>query len=133
MATVRKLPLSLSKYSFVPPPSVTPPSLCSYLEELEPQEYQQSPPPGPPLFPQAPQPQLYQQPQPQYSYLHPFPFPTPPSLIPPMPDDPLFSSPYGPSAGPSQGYFLGPPPGPMALQPPAGNVGESGLEEKGPS
>ncbi|XP_059251959.1 homeobox protein NOBOX [Mustela nigripes] len=103
--------------------SVTPPSLCSYLEELEPQEYQQSPPPGPPLFPQAAQPQLYQQPQPQYSYLHPFPFPTPPSLIPPLPDDSLFSSPYGPSAGPSQGYFLGPPPGPMALQPPAGNVG----------
>ncbi|XP_032722092.1 homeobox protein NOBOX [Lontra canadensis] len=103
--------------------SVTPPSLCSYLEELEPQEYQQSPPPGPPLFPQAPQPQLYQQPQPQYSYLHSFPFPTPSSLIPPLPDDSLFTSPYGPNAGPSQGYFLGPPPGPMVLQPPAGNVG----------
>ncbi|XP_004409664.1 PREDICTED: homeobox protein NOBOX [Odobenus rosmarus divergens] len=103
--------------------SVTPPSTCSYLEELEPQDYQQSPQPGPFPFSQAPQSQLYQPPQPQFSYLHPFPFPTPHSLMPPLPDDSLFTSPYGPSAGPSQGYFPGPPSGQMVLQPPAGNVG----------
>nr|XP_025710540.1 homeobox protein NOBOX [Callorhinus ursinus] len=103
--------------------SVTPPSTCSYLEELEPQDYQQSPQPGPFPFSQAPQSQLYQPPQPQFSYLHAFPFPTPHSLMPPLPDDSLFTSPYGPSAGPSQGYFSGPPSGQMVLQPPAGNVG----------
>ncbi|XP_034504620.1 homeobox protein NOBOX [Ailuropoda melanoleuca] len=103
--------------------SITPPSTCSYLEELEPPDYQQSPQPGPFLFSQAPQSQLYQQPQPQFSYLHPFPFPTPQSLMPPLSDDSLFTSPYGPSAGPSQGYFPGPPSGQMVLQPPAGNMG----------
>ncbi|KAF3819448.1 hypothetical protein GH733_013598 [Mirounga leonina] len=103
--------------------SVTPPSTCSYLEELEPQDYQPSPQPGPFPFSQAPQSQLYQPPQPQFSYLHPFPFPTPHSLMPPLLDDSLFTSPYGPSTGPSQGYFPGPPTGQMVLQPPAGNVG----------
>ncbi|XP_044908860.1 homeobox protein NOBOX isoform X1 [Felis catus] len=105
--------------------SVTPPSTCSYLEELEPQDYQQSAQPGPFLFSQAPQSQLYQQPQPQFSYLHPFPFPMPHPLQPLLPDDPLFTSPYGPSAGTSQGYFPGPPPpsGQTVLQPPAGNAG----------
>lgn len=132
MATMRKLLLSLTKYSFVPPSSITPPSTCSYLEELEPPDYQQSPQSGPFLFSQAPQSQLYQQPQPQFSYLHPFPFPTPQSLMPPLSDDSLFTSPYGPSAGPSQGYFPGPPSGQMVLQPPSGNVGELGLEEKVP-
>ncbi|KAF5914432.1 hypothetical protein HPG69_016382 [Diceros bicornis minor] len=94
--------------------SVTPPPTCSYLEELEPQDYQQSNQPGPFQFPQAP--------QPQFSYLHPFPFHVPSSLTPPLPEDSLFTLPYGPNGGTSQGYFPGPPSGQILLQPPAGNM-----------
>ncbi|KAF0874690.1 NOBOX protein, partial [Crocuta crocuta] len=104
--------------------SVTPPSTCSYLEDLEPLDYPQSAQPGPFPFSQAPQSQLYQQPPPQFSYLHPFPFPFPHPLQPLLPDDPLFPSPYGPCAGTSQGYFPGlPSSGQTVLQPPAGNTG----------
>nr|XP_055190767.1 homeobox protein NOBOX [Nyctereutes procyonoides] len=103
--------------------SVTPPPACSYLEELEPQDYQAGTQPGPFPFSQAPQGQLYQQPQAQFPFLHPFPLPTPHPLLPPLPEDPLFTSPFGPGAGLSQGYFPGPPSGQMVLQPPAGNVG----------
>ncbi|XP_072621044.1 homeobox protein NOBOX [Vulpes vulpes] len=103
--------------------SVTPPPACSYLEELEPQDYQAGTQPGPFPFSQAPQGQLYQQPQAQFPFLHPFPLPTPHPLLPPLPEDPLFTSPFGPGVGLSQGYFPGPPSGQMVLQPPAGNVG----------
>ncbi|XP_038416488.1 LOW QUALITY PROTEIN: homeobox protein NOBOX isoform X4 [Canis lupus familiaris] len=103
--------------------SVTPPPACSYLEELEPQDYQAGTQPGPFPFSQAPQGQLYQQPQAQFPFLHPFPLPTPHPLLPPLPEDPLFTSPFGPGAGLSQGYFPGPSSGQMVLQPPAGNVG----------
>uniref|UniRef100_A0A673SLA3 NOBOX oogenesis homeobox n=1 Tax=Suricata suricatta TaxID=37032 RepID=A0A673SLA3_SURSU len=103
--------------------SVTPPSSCSYLEALEPQDYPQSAQPGPFPFPQAPQSQLYQQPQPQFPYLPPFPFPVPHPLQPLLQDDPLFPSPYGPCAGTSQGYFLGATSEQTVLQPPAGNAG----------
>ena len=113
------------------PHSITPPPACSYLEDLEPQEYQSSSSqPGPFPFSQAPQTQFFQHPQPQFPYLHPFPLPS--SLTPPLPEDPLFALSCGPSGGSSQGYFPGPPSGPILLQPPAGNVGESGLEEKTP-
>lgn len=118
---------SLAKCSFGPH-SVTPPPACSYLEELEPQDYQAGTQPGPFPFSQAPQGQLYQQPQAQFPFLHPFPLPTPHPLLPPLPEDPLFTSPFGPGAGLSQGYFPGPPSGQMVLQPPAGNVGELALE-----
>ncbi|XP_055447185.1 homeobox protein NOBOX [Bubalus kerabau] len=102
--------------------SITPPPACSYLEDLEPQEYQSSSSqPGPFPFSQAPQTQFFQHPQPQFPYLHPFPLPS--SLTPPLPEDPLFALSCGPSGGSSQGYFPGPPSGPILLQPPAGNVG----------
>ncbi|XP_058930782.1 homeobox protein NOBOX [Kogia breviceps] len=103
--------------------SVTPPPSCSYLEELEPQEYQPSSQQGPFHFSQAPQTQLFQHPQPQFPYLHPFPFPMPSSLTPPLLEDSLSALSYGPSGGTSQGYFTGPPSGQILLQPPAGNVG----------
>ncbi|XP_023984425.1 homeobox protein NOBOX [Physeter macrocephalus] len=103
--------------------SVTPPPACSYLEELEPQEYQPSSQPGPFPFSQAPQTQLFQHPQPQFPYLHPFPFHMPSSLTPPLLEDSLSTLSYGPSGGTSQGYFAGPPSGQILLQPPAGNVG----------
>ncbi|XP_054582607.1 homeobox protein NOBOX [Eptesicus fuscus] len=103
--------------------SVTPPPTCSYLEELEPQDYQLSNQPGLFQVPQAPQTQLFQQPQPQFSYLHPFPFSTPSSLTPPLPEDAFFPPPYGPSGGTSQGYFPAPPAGQVLLQPPAGSMG----------
>ncbi|KAI4570768.1 hypothetical protein MJT46_006285 [Ovis ammon polii x Ovis aries] len=45
------------------------------------------------------------------------------SLTPPLPEDPLFALSSGPGGGSSQGYFPGPPSGPVLLQPLAGNVG----------
>ncbi|CAK6434463.1 unnamed protein product [Pipistrellus nathusii] len=102
---------------------VTPPPTCSYLEELEPQDYQLSSQPGLFQVPQAPQTQLFQQPQPQFSYLHPFPFSAPSSLTPPLPEDAFFPPPYGPGGGASQGYFPAPPAGQVLLQPPAGSMG----------
>ncbi|XP_024613836.1 homeobox protein NOBOX [Neophocaena asiaeorientalis asiaeorientalis] len=96
---------------------------CSYLEELEPQEYQPSSQPGPFQFSQASQSQLFQHPQPQFPYLHPFPFHMPSSLTPPLLEDSLSALSYGPSGGTSQGYFPGPPSGQILLQPPAGNMG----------
>lgn len=122
--------LSLTQHC---PHSVASPPTCSYLEELEPQEFQPSAQPG--LFPfsQAPQDQLFLHPQPQFSHLHPFPpFSLPSALTPPLPEDPLFPMPYGPSGGAAQGYFPGPPSGQILLQPPAANAGELGLEEKVP-
>ncbi|KAM9698216.1 homeobox protein NOBOX [Dama dama] len=112
--------------------SITPPPACSYLEDLEPQEYQPSSSSQPGLCPfsQTPQTQFFQHPQPQFPYLHPFPLPS--SLTPPLPEDPLFALSCGPGGGSSQGYCPGPPSGPVLLQPPAGNMGESGLEEKPP-
>ncbi|XP_068828544.1 homeobox protein NOBOX [Capricornis sumatraensis] len=102
--------------------SITPPPACSYLEDLETQEYQpSSSQPGPFSFSQAPQTQFFQHPQPQFPYLHPFPLPS--SLTPPLPEDPLFALSSGPGGGSSQGYFPGPPSGPVLLQPLAGNVG----------
>lgn len=112
------------------PHSVTPPPTCSYLEELEPQGYQLSNQPGLFQVSQAQQTQLFQQPQPQFSYLHPFPFSTPSSLTPPLPEDAFFLPPYGPTGGTSQGYFPAPPAGQSLLQPPAGSMGELGLEGK---
>ncbi|XP_070279631.1 homeobox protein NOBOX [Myotis yumanensis] len=103
--------------------SVTPPPTCSYLEELEPQDYQLSNQLGLFQVSQAPQTQLFQQPQPQFSYLHPFPFSTPSSLMPPLPEDSFFLPPYGPNGGTSQGYFSAPPAGQGLLQPPAGSMG----------
>lgn len=114
------------------PHSVTPPPTCSYLEELEPQDYQLSNQPGLFQVPQAPQTQLFQQPQPQFSYLHPFPFSTPSALTSPLPEDAFFPPPYGPSGGTSQGYFPAPPAGQVLLQPPAGSMGELGLQGKAP-
>ena len=102
------------------PRSVTPPPACSYLEELEPQDYQQG------LF------QVSQAPQPQFPYLHPLTFPSPSSLTSPLPEDPFFPLPYGPSGGASQSYFPAPPAGQVLLQSPAGNLGELGLEEMVP-
>ncbi|XP_057588508.1 homeobox protein NOBOX [Hippopotamus amphibius kiboko] len=103
--------------------SITPPPTCSYLEELEPQDYQPSSQPGLFQFSQAPQTQLFQHPQPQFPYLHPFPFHMPSSLTPPLPEDSLFTLSCGPSGGTSPGYFPGPASGQNLLQPPAGNVG----------
>lgn len=110
------------------PRSVTPPPTCSYLEELEPQDYHQ----GLSQVSPAPQTQLFQTPQPQLPYLHPFAFPSPSSLPPPLLEDPFFPLPYGPGGGASQGYFPAPPGGQVLLQPPAGNLGKLGLEEKVP-
>ncbi|XP_035866179.1 homeobox protein NOBOX [Phyllostomus discolor] len=99
--------------------SVTPPPTCSFLEELEPQDYHQ----GLSQVSQAPQTQLFQTPQPQLPYLHPFTFPSPSSLTPPLLEDPFFPLPYGPGGGASQSYFPAPPGGQVLLQPPAGNLG----------
>ncbi|XP_053519131.1 homeobox protein NOBOX [Artibeus jamaicensis] len=99
--------------------SVTPPPTCSYLEELEPQDYPQ----GLSQVPQAPQTQLFQTPPTQLPYLHPLAFPSPSSLTPPLLEDPFFPLPYGPGGGASQGYFPAPPGGQGLLQPPAGNLG----------
>ncbi|ELW72866.1 Homeobox protein NOBOX, partial [Tupaia chinensis] len=103
--------------------SFSPPPICSYLEELEPQDYQQSNPLGPFPFSQAPQTQFFQAPQPQCSYLPPFPFPMPSSQMLLPPEDSLFAFPCGPSGGMSQGYCPGPLSGQIPLQPPAGNLG----------
>lgn len=113
--------------------SVSPPPTCSYLEELEPPDYQHSNQPGPFPFSQAFQPQLFQPSQPQFSYLPPLPFPMPSSLTLPLPDDPFFTFPCPPSGGGMpQGYCPGPPSGHMLLQPPAGNMGKLGRNGKCP-
>ncbi|XP_021575095.1 homeobox protein NOBOX [Carlito syrichta] len=99
-----------------------PPS-CSYLEELEAQEYQQGNLPGPFQLSQAPQTQLFQRPQAQFSYLPSFPFPMSSSLTLSPAEDSLFMFSCGPSGGTSQGYCPGAPSGQILMQPPAGNVG----------
>lgn len=114
------------------PCSITLPPPCSYLEELEPQDYQQSNQPGPFQFSQAPQPPLFQSPQPKFPFLPTFPFSMPSSLTLPPPEDSLFTFPCGPSGGTSQGYCPGASSGQILMQPPAGNMGESGLGEKVP-
>uniref|UniRef100_A0A2R8YEW3 NOBOX oogenesis homeobox n=1 Tax=Homo sapiens TaxID=9606 RepID=A0A2R8YEW3_HUMAN len=103
--------------------SITLPPPCSYLEELEPQDYQQSNQPGPLQFSQAPQPPLFQSPQPKLPYLPTFPFSMPSSLTLPPPEDSLFMFPCGPSGGTSQGYCPGASSGQILMQPPAGNIG----------
>ncbi|XP_016867231.1 homeobox protein NOBOX isoform X1 [Homo sapiens] len=103
--------------------SITLPPPCSYLEELEPQDYQQSNQPGPFQFSQAPQPPLFQSPQPKLPYLPTFPFSMPSSLTLPPPEDSLFMFPCGPSGGTSQGYCPGASSGQILMQPPAGNIG----------
>ncbi|XP_073911271.1 homeobox protein NOBOX [Castor canadensis] len=105
--------------------SFTPPPTCSYLDDLEPQDYQPSSQMGPFQFSQPPQSQLFQSPQSQFSYMSPFslPFPMPNSLTFPPPEDSLFSFPCGSSGGTSQGYCPGPPSGQILLQPPVGNMG----------
>uniref|UniRef100_A0A2K5N7E7 NOBOX oosis homeobox n=1 Tax=Cercocebus atys TaxID=9531 RepID=A0A2K5N7E7_CERAT len=103
--------------------SITLPPHCSYLEELEPQDYQQSNQPGPFQFSQAPQPPLFQSPQPKFPYLPTFPFSMPSSLTLPPPEDSLFTFPCGPSGGTSQGYCPGASSGQILMQPPAGNMG----------
>ncbi|KAM8812018.1 homeobox protein NOBOX [Rhynchonycteris naso] len=99
--------------------SVTPPPNCSYLEELEVQNYQPSTQPGLFQASQGPQSQLFQHPQPQFPYLHPFPAPSSLPLLPPLPEDTFFSLPYSPNGGTSRGYFPAPPAGQVLLQPPA--------------
>ncbi|XP_066110644.1 homeobox protein NOBOX [Saccopteryx bilineata] len=99
--------------------SVTPPPNCSYLEELEVQDYQPSTQPGLFQASQGPQNQLFQHPQPQFPYLHPFPTPSSLPLLPPLPEDTFFSLPYGPNGGPSRGCFPAPPTGQVLPQPPA--------------
>uniref|UniRef100_A0A2K5ZCV4 NOBOX oosis homeobox n=1 Tax=Mandrillus leucophaeus TaxID=9568 RepID=A0A2K5ZCV4_MANLE len=103
--------------------SITLPPHCSYLEELEPQDYQQSNQPGLFQFSQAPQPPLFQSPQPKFPYLPTFPFSMPSSLTLPPPEDSLFTFPCGPSGGTSQGYCPGASSGQILMQPPAGNMG----------
>ncbi|XP_066220380.1 homeobox protein NOBOX, partial [Saccopteryx leptura] len=99
--------------------SVTPPPNCSYLEELEVQDYQPSTQPGLFQASQGPQSQLFQHPQPQFPYLHPFPTPSSLPLLPPLLEDTFFSLPYGPNGGPSRGCFPAPPGGQVLPQPPA--------------
>uniref|UniRef100_A0A8C5UMX4 NOBOX oosis homeobox n=1 Tax=Microcebus murinus TaxID=30608 RepID=A0A8C5UMX4_MICMU len=101
--------------------SIDLPPLCSFLEELEPQDSQQNNQPGPFPFSQALHTQLFQPPQPQFPGLHAFPFPSPLTL--PPPEDTVFTFPCGPGGGTSQGYCPGAPSGQMLLQPPAGNMG----------
>ncbi|PNJ10041.1 LOW QUALITY PROTEIN: NOBOX isoform 2 [Pongo abelii] len=103
--------------------SITLPPPCSYLEELEPQDYQQSNQPGPFQFSQAPQPPLFQSPQPKFPYLPTFPFSMPSSLTLLPSEDSLFTFPCGPSGGTSQGYCPGASSGQILMQPPAGNMG----------
>uniref|UniRef100_A0A8D1GLT2 NOBOX oosis homeobox n=1 Tax=Sus scrofa TaxID=9823 RepID=A0A8D1GLT2_PIG len=103
--------------------SIMPPPACSYSEDLEPQDYQPSNQPGPFPFPHAPQTQLFQPPQPQFPYLQPFPFHMPSSLMPLLPEDPLFALSFGSNANTARSYFPGPPQGQFLLQPPAGNMG----------
>ncbi|KAM4874076.1 homeobox protein NOBOX [Thomomys bottae] len=110
------------------PLSMTPPPTCSYLDDLEPQDYQASNQMGPFQLsqPSLSQPPLFQTPQSQFSYLSPFPFPflTPNSLAFPPPEDSLFSFPCGPSGGPAPSYFPGPSTGQILLPPPpVGNAG----------
>uniref|UniRef100_A0A2K5DD73 Homeobox domain-containing protein n=1 Tax=Aotus nancymaae TaxID=37293 RepID=A0A2K5DD73_AOTNA len=93
--------------------SIALPPPCSYLEELEPQDYQENNQPGPFQFSQAPQTPLFQPPQPQFPYLPSFPFSMPSSLTLPPPEDSLFTFPCGSSGGTSQGYCPGPPAGNM--------------------
>uniref|UniRef100_F7GQZ7 NOBOX oosis homeobox n=1 Tax=Callithrix jacchus TaxID=9483 RepID=F7GQZ7_CALJA len=103
--------------------SIALPPPCSYLEELEPQDYQQNNQPGPFQFSQAPQTPLFQPPQPQFPYLPSFPFSMPSSLTLPPPEDSLFTFPCGSSGGTPQGYCPGTSSGQILMQPPAGNMG----------
>uniref|UniRef100_A0A2K6GGJ4 NOBOX oosis homeobox n=1 Tax=Propithecus coquereli TaxID=379532 RepID=A0A2K6GGJ4_PROCO len=103
--------------------SIDLPPLCSFLEELEPQDSQQSNQPGPFPFSQPLHTQLFQPPKPQFPPLHTFPFHVPSPLTLPPPEDTLFTFPCGPGGGTSQGYCPGPPSGQMLLQQPAGNTG----------
>uniref|UniRef100_A0A8C8YIR6 NOBOX oosis homeobox n=1 Tax=Prolemur simus TaxID=1328070 RepID=A0A8C8YIR6_PROSS len=103
--------------------SIDLPPLCSFLEELETQDSQQSNQLGPFPFSQPLHSQLFQPPQPQFPPLHAFPFPVPSPLTLPPPEDTLFTFPCGPGGGTSQGYCPGPASGQMLLQPPAGNMG----------
>ncbi|XP_074235994.1 homeobox protein NOBOX isoform X2 [Saimiri boliviensis] len=103
--------------------SIALPPPCSYLEELEPQDYQQNNQPGPFQFSQAPQTPLFQAPQPQFPYLPSFPFSMPSSLMLPPPEDSLFTFPCGSSGGTSQGYCPGASSGQILMQTPAGNTG----------
>ncbi|KAG8508972.1 Homeobox protein NOBOX, partial [Galemys pyrenaicus] len=100
-------------------PSVTSAHPCSYLEGLDPQDYQHSHPPGPFQFTQMPQSQLLQLPQAPYPDLHPFPFHVPGAPVLPLLEDSLFTLPYGASQAP----FPGAPSGQILLQPPAGPLG----------
>ncbi|KAK2096813.1 hypothetical protein P7K49_025847 [Saguinus oedipus] len=112
--------------------SIALPSPCSYLEELEPQDYQQNNQLGSFQFSQAPQTPLFQPPQPQFPYLPSFPFSMPSSLTLPPPEDSLFTFPCGSSGGTPQGYCPGTSSGQILMQPPAGNMSELGLGEKVP-
>ncbi|KAM7121112.1 homeobox protein NOBOX [Molossus nigricans] len=102
--------------------SLTPPPTCSYLEELDPQDYPLSNQPGLFQVSQAAQTPLFQPPQPPAPYLPPLSFPTPGALTLPLPEDAFFPLPFGPSAGTSQGYFPEPPVASL-LRPPAGDLG----------
>nr|KAF6469996.1 NOBOX oogenesis homeobox [Molossus molossus] len=102
--------------------SLTPPPTCSYLEELDPQDYPLSNQPGLFQVSQAAQTPLFQPPQPPAPYLPPLSFPTPGALTLPLPEDAFFPLPFGPSAGTSQGYFPEPPAASL-LRPPAGDLG----------
>ncbi|XP_003791664.1 homeobox protein NOBOX [Otolemur garnettii] len=103
--------------------SITIPPPCSFLEDLEPQDYQQSNQPGPCPLPQGPQSRRFQPPQPQFPSLPYFPYSGPSSLPLPLPEASLFTFPCGSGGGTSQGYCPGFPSGQMLLQPPAGNMG----------
>ncbi|KAM5255794.1 homeobox protein NOBOX [Ctenodactylus gundi] len=103
--------------------SMTPPSTCSYLEDPEPQDYQQGHQPGPFEFSQGPQTQLLQALPSQLPFLPPFPFPIPGSMTFPPLEDPLFSFPCGSSGSMSQSYFTSPSSGQVQPQPPTGNMG----------
>lgn len=121
--------LHLIKYSSVFN-SITSPPTYSNLEDLGRQDYQASSQMSSFQLYQAPQPPLFPSLQSQSPYLPPFPFPIPSSLSFLPPEDSLFSFPFGFSGDSSQDYCPGPPPGQILLQPPAGNMGEFGLESK---
>ncbi|XP_037374602.1 homeobox protein NOBOX [Talpa occidentalis] len=103
-------------------PSITSPHPCSYLEGLDPQDYQHGHPPAPFPFTQTPQPQQLQAAQAPFPDLPPFPFPAPSGPPLPLLEDSLFALPYCASQGPFLG-IQGAPPGQGLLQPPAGPLG----------
>ncbi|XP_012589295.1 PREDICTED: homeobox protein NOBOX [Condylura cristata] len=92
-------------------PSMASPHPCSYLEGLEPRDYQHGPPPGPFAGTQPP--------QAPFQDLPAFPSPLPSAQAFPLLEDALFTLPYGVSQAP----FPGAAPGPLLLQPPAGPLG----------